>query len=725
MNVSKHFRILLVLLVFAPSQYAHCQQDDATRWLLQSMQTAKQIKPSGVYEQSQHVRLKLLQARGWALTGDVERTLELLPAADGNDAEWASGGDGMVRLLLFRLETGEVLRSLLNTLVSKGQEQQALELVQLVLEQTKINLYLDLGLSLDPEKSDLKIDTLEAKLKAAVQMGKTGSLLAKDRVDEARKEYNSIDQSFRAAEFEKLNQHYLVNGKLESINRLVQIDAGRDTASIMAQAAMFAGRSFDPAQFPNINMLIKDETIDPAQLAMIALAYLEHGQIEQARRLLLESSGKGSQSWEHVAMLVGEHEWMQNYYQSIKDPWRRSERYYQYALRLLKANEKEQADRIAVLSLESALQIPSVNTRGLALRLLSEYHRQAGNLERVAELVQQIEILDPPQLRDLSLARIQLAISQVESGDAAAAREILLSIQDKKIRITGWVEAAGKARENSSASYDDFISTAREEILAIQQKNEQQSGWRELIGMQTLAGDLRGARQSADIAASTGHATAALEVIVDYQISMEDFVEARLTIESIPAGIDNRSGGKPRQKAMGRLLTKLIETGNTLKAKKILEQMEQDHVRELHTPQVLQALVKDGKSEAAEELLATLKRSDMIERALSIILYDRASRGELPDPVRLLSKVPRRSGAELCWVATAAIKPMKPTQIDTWIDQLSDNNCRAFALAGAAYGIQQIDHRKRLDQVFELVDPAHTEKRMARAMQESMGIRRR
>jgi hypothetical protein len=718
-------RTLLALFVFAPSQYASCQQDNAVSWLLRSMEIASEISPSGVYEESQQVRLQLLQARGWALSGDVERTLELLPAVDGNDAEWASGGGGMVRLLLFNLETSEVLRSLLKVMVNKGQLLQALDLAQIVFEQRRLELYMDLGLSLDPEQSDLNFDVLDPEHKASVQMGRTGSLLAMNLLNEANAEYKSIDESFRAAKFERLSQHYLLNGDLESFTRLAQIDADRDTTSIMAQAAMLAGRSFDPAQIPNLNTLINNQSIDPAQLPMIALAYLDQGQVEEGRKLLLESSGSGSETWEHVAIRTGEHEWLHNYYQSIKSPWRRSERYFQYALRLLKADEHQQADRIAVLSLESAQQIPSASTRGLALRLLSEYHSQAGNLEKVAELVGQIETLNPPLPRDLSLARIQLAISQMASGDAAAAREILLSIEDQAIRITGWIDVAGNARDSNPASYDDFVAAAREDILSHEQSREQQSGWSELIAMQTKADDLQGARQSADIAATAGHGAAALDVIVDYQISKEDFDNARNTIESIPAGIDTRTGGKRRQKAMGRLLTKLIETGNTLKAKEILEQMERGHVRELHTPQVLQALVNEGSNDAAEELLASLKRSDMMERALAIILYDRASRGELPDPVRHLARVPRRRGAVLCWAATAAIKIVNPTHIDTWIDQLPDLNCQAFALAGAAYGIQQIDNPQRLDKVFELVDPTRTEKRMARAMQESMGTRKR
>ncbi len=718
-------RTLLALLVFAPGQYASSQEDNAVRWLLRSMEIASEIVPSGVYEESQQVRLHLLQARGWALTGDVERTLALLPAVDGNDAEWASGGGGMVRLLLFSLETSEVLRSLLKVLLSKGQVLQALDLVQLVFEQRGLDLYLDLGLTLDPAQNDLNIASLAPEHKASVQMGRSGSLSERKLLDEARAEYNSIDESLRAAEFEKLSQYYLLNGNLENFTRLAQVDAGHDSSSILAQSAMFAGRSFDPAQIPNLNTLIKNHSIAPAQLAMIALAYLDKGQIDEGRKLLLDSSGSGSEIWEHVATRTGEHEWLQNYYQSIKNPWRRSERYFQYALRLLEAGEHQQADRIAALSLESARQIPSANSRGLALRLLSEYHSQADNLERVAELVGQIEKLEPPQPRDLSLARIQLAISQLVSGDVGAAREILLSIEDQAIRISGWLAVAAKASDNNPASYADFVAAAREDILSYEQSREQQSGWRELITMQTKVDDLQGARQSADFAASAGYAATALDVIVDYQLSKEDFDGARKTIESIPAGIDTRSGGNRSQLAMGRLLTKLIETGNALKAMETLRQMEQGHVRELHTPQVLQELVNEGRNDAADELLATLKRSDMLERALAIVLYDRASRGELPDPLRHLSRVPRRRGAELCWAATAAIKIVKSTRIDKWIDQLPDSNCRAFALAGAAYGIQQIDHPNRLDEVFELVDPTHTEKRMARAMQESMATRKR
>lgn len=630
----------------------------------------------------------------------------------------------MVRLLLFNLESKEVLRSLLKVLVSKGQLREALELVQSVFETRKLNLYLDLGLLLEPGQADLNIDSLEPAHKASVQMGRTGSLLAMNLLDEAKEEYQRIAQSFRVAEFEKLNQHYLLNGKLESLTRLAQMDAGADNASIMAQAAIYAGRSFDPAQLPNLQTLINDQSIDPGQLAIVALTYLDHGQTAEARRLLLEASGSGSETWEQVAIRTGETQWLHNYYRSIKDPWRRSERYFQYALRLLKADAQEQADRIASLSLESARQIPSVNSRGLALRLLSEYHRQAGNPEKLAELVGQIEALDPPQPRDLSLARIELALGLLAGGDAAATRELLLSIPDERIRITGWVKAAGQARDSNPASYDDFVGRAREDIRSLEQVSGQQSGWRELIVMQTEAGDLPGAGQSADIAASAGHGTAALEVIVDYQIGKQDFDGASKTIASIPAGIDPRSGGNRRQLALGRLLTKQIETGRTLQAQEILQQMEEGHVRELHTPRVLQALVDEGRNDAADELLASLKRDDMIEMALAIVLYDRASRGELPDPVRHLARVPRRRGSVLCWAATAAIKPVEPGPIDSWIEQLPGSNCRAFALAGAAYAIQQIDHPQRLDEVFDLVDPTRTEKRMARAMQEMMPMRK-
>lgn len=713
-------RALLILHLLSASPYAASKDEDAVRWLQRSGETAGAVAPSGVYEESQRVHLHLLQARAWALLGDVERTLELLPAADGDKAEWTSGGDGMVRLLIFNLETGEVLRLLLGTLINRGHLAQGLELVQSMYQRRGLDLYLDLGLSLHDAPSKLNLKPLEPAHIASIQMGWTGALLARDLLEEAGATFHAIDESLRPAVFEKLSRRYLLDGNLDDLIRLAQMDAGHNSAKILAEAIIRAGRSIGSDQVPDLVDLIKAQSFDSTQLAMIALRYLEQNQIDAGRRLLFEASGNGSETWEQVAIRTQEHGWLRNYYRSIKDPWRRSERYYQYALRLLQTDARQDADKIAALSLESVQQIPSANTRALALRLLTEYHSRAGNPESVAELVRQIENLDPPQSRELALARVQLAISQVGISDVAAVREILASVDLPRIRVTGRVLTAAAARGGNPSAYDGFVAAAREDIRSLEIVSEQQSAWSELISMQTEAGDLAGARQSADLAADTGHSAAALEVIADYQISREDFDDARDTIGSIPGGADIRSGADRRQLALGRLLTKLVEKGRALEAMETLAQMDPGPVRELNTTQVLQALLDEGRYDAAESLLSGLHRPDMIEHALAILLYDMAVRGELPDPVRHLARIPRRRGAALCWAASAAVMIENPARINAWVDNLPDANCRAFALAGAAYGVLLPDQPGRVNAVFELVDPVRVEKRMERAMLETL-----
>ena len=272
-----------------------------------------------------------------------------------------------------------------------------------------------------------------------------------------------------------------------------------------------------------------------------------------------------------------------------------------------------------------------------------------------------------------------------------------------------------------SADHDAYIRLIDATRVALQSVDDSQSrqradGWAALVKMQSRAGDTAGAQEFATSAGTPGDSASAYEAIVAHAIKIGDLKLARDAAESSPAGMDPKVGQDRRGEALGQVTEALARSGDGRAAASLLETIDPEHVRELKTADVAAALIRQGDQAEATELAVALRRQDARERALSVVFRALAEARMLPDPETLMSRVPRRQGGKLCWMAAIA-GGEDPDGLSAWLAQLDQPACRAFAYAGAAYATLAGPADRDPEALFSRYDPSQMEARMIEAMQ--------
>ena len=138
--------------------------------------------------------------------------------------------------------------------------------------------------------------------------------------------------------------------------------------------------NLDLVPFPPTKRGSGDAAVDgEAEPLRRTFVLAEGGQTTRAAAIFDAAELYQAATWEQAAIRLDRDAWLEARYLAIESPWRRSERFHQYARRKLDDGEGQEADRLAGLAAESAEKIPDGSTRWLAYQLLASYYARAGD----------------------------------------------------------------------------------------------------------------------------------------------------------------------------------------------------------------------------------------------------------------------------------------------------------------------------------------------------------
>jgi hypothetical protein len=700
---------------------------DAKRWLDLSDKAAASLQPSGVYASYALTRIRLVQALAYALLGDVENTQSRLPYAGDPRPEWSSGGDGMVRTLMVSLDLDEIHASLLTVLAEAGSVQDAFEYAAgLTPEQNSEGAYLQLGMALARADRAMLVDTpgLTASQQANATAGKAWVLLERDDLDDARDVLLSIEpEETRIQTIAVLGRKLIAENQFANVVRLLELGVlpESETSALASEALSFTLLSGDLATATQLADRAGESVARDGVDAQLAFALAVSGEQTRAAKVFDQVKLKQAPMWEQVAMRLNRDAWLEKYYLALNSPWRRTERLYQFAVRKLTADDRNEADRLAALAEKSAEEIPAGSTRWLALELLAEYYAKAAEPPAAAAMAAKIADDTPDGQREKAKADAAVVEAWARAGGIEQALRAADGMADPLVRASGLTAAANAAFANDRGAYERLVLAAQSSLGSMDESRfrERQGGWARLVTMQCRVGDMSGAMKSAASATSAGDAAAAHEAIVKFAIEAGDLNIAEQAARALPAGMDFSVGQDHRRgEALGQVTKALAANGDGRAADVLLEDIEQQHVRELATAAVAEALIAQGEQDKAIELAIALRRNDAREHAVGVVLRAMAEQHLLPDPEQLMSRVPERTGAEVCW-ASAAAAGADRDRLDPWLQALDQPACRAFAYAGAAYAVRATPAELEPADLFSRSDPAMNEARMLEAMQKN------
>ena len=698
------------------------------QWLSKSHQLAAHIQPSGVYNQYELARLKLSQAMVYAAMGDAESTLNHLLFSSDTDMrhEWLSGGDGMVRQLLVGLEFYEIHRTLLRNLVQNDEVSLAFEYVgKLTAEQGRDGIYLELGEILaGPEKLPLSLPgNLTGKERAQLEIGMLQGMLADGRDKEARALFQAMVPADRAIALNAQITILSMSGRWQAVAEVLSLAValGEANERVLQNAVGMSIQAGQPEVALKLLERVPPSPSSESLSAQVAIGFASAGQEAIARQMLPAVKDKLSTSWEQVGLLVSADDWLEKYYQTIKDPWRRSERLIQMSKRLLSSGDEKAALIIAQRAEQAAAEITRPPTQALAYQLLTEVYALVGKAQVVERLLANTNTEERARLK----AEAQLVKAWGVAGEPGKVLAVASGIEDPVTRVDALILAAAEFSRKSSDQqhYQTLVLAAQKVARSIANERTRASAWKSIAVLQLSSDDLEGALATAALAADKGASSGVYETIISHQLENEDFEGAIKTSSLIPDSPDAReSEPSTRDRNTGRIVVAKAAAGEGKAAADLLEEISHKAIRELNTPPVIRALVAEGSQSRATELMAGLSRSDVRADALSIVLWVSAEARQLPSPA-IFQFVPRRGGAGLCWAAAAASESDSES-LQRWLASIEHPICRAYAFAGAAYSLVGSAEALQPTTIFAFVDPQKTTERMAIAMQRQAAFSR-
>lgn len=718
--------LLSLALGAAPDSMAESERASATRWLAQSETSAAGLQSSGVYASYALTRLRLAQARAYALLGDVDNTLSRLPYGGGSQPEWSSGGDGVVRMLIVSLDMDEIHASVLQALAGAGRIDDAYGYVTRLDPARGIDAaFLQLGtaLAMSGRTGARAPEGLTAMQSALRDAGTAQGLLQAGRPDAARNVIEAVEpESDRNRAVAILGRRLIAEQDLDTVTALLELKVlpARETAELAPYAVSHALLAGDLTTASRLTALVEDPVARDRLDATLAFSLAEAGHTARAAEVFDAAELYQAATWEQAAIALNRDAWLEERYLAIESPWRRSERLYQSAMRKLDDGDRQQADRLAVLAAESAEEIPDGSTRWLAYQLLAGYYARAGNPDAAAAWAGKIPA-EPEEARRLQTKAAAAVIEAwARAGDTGRALAEAERVDDPLGRASGLEAAAAATFGTDRDAYRRLVTAAEESLGSAGEdfRRQRQAGWGGLVTMQCRVGDTAGAMKTAARSMAAGDGAAAYEAIVTCTLESDDLGAAEEAARALPTGIDPDTGRDARAHALAQVTEAVAGNGAGLEAASLLAEIEQKHLRELATPAVAEALIAQGEQAAAIELAVALERDDVREQAVGALLRALAARNLLPDPDSIMDKVPARYGGELCW-ASAAATGVDVESMDRWLEALEQPACRAFAYAGAAYGRFAPPAARKPADLFGRLDPSQAEARMAEAMQKN------
>lgn len=704
-------RVVVAVFCLVTCHVFAIDQSAANKWLALSDQARATIEPSGVYGTFELAQLQMLQALSYGKLGNVEETLRRLPFSRG-DEDWTSGGDGMIRTLV----AGETLRdihlALFRALAANNDFQGVGHyLARLNPNQQSLDIYFDLGYVFGSSavSNDLRGDQL-----AQFQIGTVRRAIQSKDDQAALRLLNSITADDQALVLDQQAQLLMLSGAWVEVAQLYRLglDADIVDAALLVDAIGMTVRAGSLDTAIELLDLVGDKA-NENHLVQIAMAYTQHD-LARAKEVFDRAQSKTHRSWEVVALQIGADDWLKRYYAGLDDPWRRAERFYQFAKRQLESGASEDAEQSALLAAMAVNEIDAGQTRALALQLLTEYYALAGKPAEVKKFAEQIG-KEETLARYRHEAQVQLAIAWANSGNPKGAKQAAMSIDDIPFRLQGLTQAAHVLHASDMPAYQDLIALARDQCQFIKTDAEKNQAWTAVLKVQLRLGDSAGAGKTVTLAANAGASDAAFTALANHYMTENAFPQAVTAAMQLPEDDQFQ-----RQKVLGEIVKAAAQAGETDLAVDALAMINQIHIKELTMPTLAQALVKAGRSTEAASLIEGVFRSDARGNILSVLLGTYSAQGELPVS-SLLDHVPKRGGAALCFAA-AATASVTPAMMDQWLAELREPRCQAFAAAGAAYGNLGLAES---GDVYSLVDPVRTMERVGTGMQRSAVFQRR
>ncbi|MEM7362689.1 MAG: hypothetical protein AAF525_01585 [Pseudomonadota bacterium] len=748
----RHPCVLLLVMCLSPGALAADRQVAQT-WLAQSEKIALEESPDGFA----NAQLNLSHAYGHAALGRsnaVRHSVESIFGDDRRRAGWRSGGDGAVRELLIVHEQLKLSDMLLLNLIPThtGEAVRYIQWLEGYFESPFPELWLRVG---ELGGQVTKQQDVSGSARVAVDFGLVIHALNEGNPRVARRQYRTLTPDERR---EILNGSLLtkmmLSGDDEALFRLLYLTKDDLDAPMLQQAVMLSrslshegrgaegrslygtGTSAVQADDRMQTLLERLGTLSPAiadqTSQMLAQAYLLNDDIEKARHLFNRQTKPGA-AWETVALGIGDIPWLEKYYLSITNPWRRTERLTQLALRLL-PESPEDSDRIIAHARSGLDQVPG-HSQSAAIGIMLRYFGRSGNRPLAETFLTRLRSLNP-DANTLMRAQQSVAMANAVAGDADGLRVALRALPDDWSRVRTLVAIAGADTSISEPLTDATAILLRRttgaDSVQKQHQRQQEQAWSDIVTAQLNESDDRGAVKTIGKALDRNEGVIALETYVKERTSGrprgDDITTLWSLVQRLPGQFDGRVGYDRKARLESDLVKWLAQHDDVDMARRYLPKVSHDQVRMLAMPVVADAMVrsmvqsmardgsaiKDDQLAAVQALIKSSSRSDSRVNAMMPILHRFAAvRQQIP--ASFLSLLPDRH-QRFCWSAAAVVdmSAVEVKNIDTWHAQIEDPLCRAHAQAGSAFAAS--DPAMDPGEIVALVDPARTSERMAEAM---------
>ncbi len=692
-------------------QVSRTAELSAADWMVMSQKSSGSPSPVTPPTNFQTIQLLLSQAMAYSAAGDIDKLTETMHRIQVPGAKWMDGGEGMMRQTLVKSEILSIHKIAISALAKKNRFNDALTYcMDLAQEADAEEIFFYLGRQLaDKDSIPDKPDSLSQKLYAAMRLGVVSSLIDHSQKKAATVLCKQIETGLQKQIINHMLPILLLNGSMDSFQKLLAFSS--EQKILEQNTLLFVLNRLSTSKRVERTVPLLAPFIPPdneALQASLALSYLSSNRPDLAENIFTGFPDKNLRKWETVAVSLKKDDWLLKYYQSQTNQWRKTERLYQLAKRMLGDGKHDQSLPIAEMAVESAARIPSEQTRATAHSLLAQYFALSGDVSRTREMT---ELISSSQVRNLAKATAQLAKSQMKSGFPEDAVKTALSINDAGLRGDALLLAAAVA--DNEKDYSHMVKLAEQNCTAISEKRLREKAWQKLAQMQLQREDYQGIKKTIELALLSGSGSAAAEELIAHYILQQSFDKAFSVARLIPDSFDNSKGYNRQQRSFQTIITAIADAGKGLYAMEEMQRITNKSTWDLTAPAVARALANEGNFDAIASLLNKIQRNDARAKVMSLLLLTQLKNGALPDGNQL-AMLPKSYRGRYCWAA--AFSQADIQTFTSWVKDLPSENCRSFACAGKAFVLTAPQEFRKPDKLSWMFDPAKMQDQIMNAM---------
>ena len=708
----KHFSFFIIsaVLLFSCGR-SHGAELKATDWIQMSQKTSESLFSAAAPTNFQTIQLLLSQAMAYSAAGDTEKLKETLQRIQAPGAKWLSGGDGMMRQVLVESEILDIHKLTLSVLAKEKRFNDALTYCLGLAETPNAEeIFFFLGRQLKSDDNiPGKAGTPTPQLYTAMQIGVVSWLVDHSQQETAAALVKQIDRELQKQIINRMIQILLLDKSWDSFNNLFVFSANQEL--LEQNTLLFALNQLTIAKknaqiVPLLALLPhKDDSLQSA----LALSYITAKHLDLAEKVFNNAPKKNLRKWETVAVALKKDDWLLEYYQTLTNPWRKTERLYQLAKRMLEDGVRDKSLHIAEIAVESASHISSDQTRSTAHTLLARYFALLGDVNRTQQMTR---LIAPSKTRNLQKATAQLANAQMKNGNLKDATQTALSIENDDIRGDALVLVAEAA--DREEDYAHIVTIAEQNFAKISERRSREKAWLKLAQMQLQQKDYSGVEKSIRLASLSDAGAAAAEALIAHSIQEQSFDKAFSVAQLIPDIFDPTRGYNRRQRSFQNIITAIAATREGRRAMEEMHRITEKSTWDMTTPAVARALADQGDFHAIATLLETIQRSDARGEVVSLLLLTQLKAGTLPEYDQL-AKLPKRGMGRYCWAA-AVFSQTNTQTFTSWLEDIPSESCRSFACAGKAFAITSPPEFRNPDTLSRMFEPAQMKDQVMNTM---------